>query len=156
MSRRRFWPPEKVLVGRSAQSASSSAVMSSAARCCGSRLGHPVEPALDDQLGAAGDLGRAAAFLADVADLVAHLGGVVQEVEARDGRLAAGRWQQRREHAERRRLARAVGPEEAEDLALLDVEVDSGDGFDGALARLEGLSQIVGLDHGVSSLVVLR
>ena len=36
--------------------------------------------------------------------------------------------QQRREHPQRRRLARAVGPEEADDLALGDVEVDAVDG----------------------------
>ena len=36
--------------------------------------------------------------------------------------------QQRGEHLERRRLARAVRADEAEDLALLDLELDAGDG----------------------------
>ena len=47
----------------------------------------PVEPSLHDQLGAPRDLGCAAALLAHVADLVAHLGRVVQEVEPGDRRL---------------------------------------------------------------------
>ena len=43
--------------------------------------------------------------------------------------LPAGGAQQRDEHAHRRRLARAVGPEEAVDLARRDLEVDAVDGL---------------------------
>ena len=47
-------------------------------------------------------------------------------------RPADGR-QQRREHVHGRRLARAVGAEEAVDLARADLEVDAVDGLDAAL-----------------------
>ena len=58
--------------------------------------------------------------------------------------------QQGREHPQGRGLACPVGPEEAEDLARADFEVDAAHGLDGlALAAgLETASQIVGLDDG--------
>ena len=43
-------------------------------------------------------------------------------------RVAGGGHEQRREHLQGGRLAGAVRPDQAEDLALLDLEVDAGDG----------------------------
>ena len=61
------------------------------------------------------------------ADRRAHPRPFGDDVEAADPRDAAGRRQQRRQHQHRRRLAGAVGPEEAVDLARLDLEVDAVD-----------------------------
>ena len=54
------------------------------------------------------------------ADRRAHRGALADDVVARHARRARGRRQQRGEHQHRRRLARAVGPEEAVDLAGRD------------------------------------
>ena len=53
---------------------------------------------------------------------------------------AAGRVDERAEHLDRRRLAGAVGAEEAEDLAARDLEVDPAHGFDLAVALGEASS----------------
>jgi len=54
--------------------------------------------------------------------------------------FAAGRIEQAREHLQRRRLARTIRPQEADDLAGLDVERDRLDCMDFArLATDEGL-----------------
>ena len=92
---------------------------------------HAVQAALHDQLPASGDLRVAAPLLADVADPLAHPAGLAEQVAAGNGRPAAGDREQGGEHPERRRLAGAVGAEEAEGLASLDVEVDAGDRLDG-------------------------
>jgi len=87
------------------------------------------------------------------ADHPAHLGALAGHVEARDGRrLARGR-QQRREHEHRRGLARAVGAEEAVDLARGDVEVDPLNGLDAALElALEAADRdAVALAHDAAS-----
>ena len=60
------------------------------------------------------------------------------------------------EDADGRRLAGAVGPQQAEDGALLDREAHA---VEGAHVTAEGLSQIVGLDgvgHGEASLLRFR
>jgi hypothetical protein len=67
------------------------------------------------------------------ADVAAHVGAVGGDVEAGDGGAPGGGRQQRREHVHGGRLARAVGPEEAVDLAGGDLEVDAVDGVDVAL-----------------------
>ena len=67
------------------------------------------------------------------ADRGAHLRALLRDVVARDGGACRRRRQQRREDLDRRRLARAVGPEEAVDLAGRDVQVDAVDGADAAL-----------------------
>ena len=56
--------------------------------------------------------------------------GSVDDVEAGDRRAAARRCEQRAQHAHGGRLARAVGAEEAVDLAGRDVEVDAVHGLD--------------------------
>ena len=91
---------------------------------------HAVEPRLEDEL-AATRLGRiGGTALGHVADAAADLGGVARQVDARDPGVARRRADERREHAQRRRLAGAVGAEEAEDLAGADLEVDAAHGLD--------------------------
>ena len=63
--------------------------------------------------------------LRDHADRAAHVVRLLDDVEAADQRGAGGRRQQRDEHADQRRLARAVWPEQAENLAFLDGEADA-------------------------------
>ena len=60
---------------------------------------------------------------------------------------ALGRRQQPGQHLHRRRLAAAVGAEESEDLAALDLELDVVDGGEAA----EALGQPVRLDRGRSA-----
>jgi len=60
-------------------------------------------------------------------DEAAHLGTLMGDVEASHARAAGGRGQQGGEHEHGRRLAGAVGPQEAVDLARRDVEVDAVD-----------------------------
>ena len=57
-----------------------------------------------------------------------------RDVDAEDDRLAAVGRAQPLEDLDRRRLARTVRPEQAEDLARRDVEVDAVDGLDVAVA----------------------
>ena len=65
--------------------------------------------------------------------LPAHVGALGGDVEARHRRAARRGRQQRGEHVDGGRLAGAVGPEEAVDLARRDLEVDAVDGVDVAL-----------------------
>ena len=53
---------------------------------------------------------------------------VALDVVPEDGRAPGGRMEEAEEQADERRLAGAVGPEEAEDLALLDLDVEVGQG----------------------------
>ena len=68
---------------------------------------------------------------------------------AGDARAAAVGRQQRGQHAERRRLAGAVRPEQAEDLARLDRERDAVDGGDLAEPDDEVVDEDGGLDEDV-------
>jgi hypothetical protein len=68
--------------------------------------------------------------LGDVADACAHRGGLGQQVVARDGGPARAGAQQGGEHAQRRGLAGAVRPEEADQFTGFDVDVDAPDGVD--------------------------
>ena len=109
-------------------------------------LAHVEQSALDDELLAPGRAAVGTARLGDVADLAANLVGPVRHVEARDGRLAGRRRQERGEDAQGRRLARAVGPQETEDVACGDAERHTSHGFDGARLGLEGAAQVTRLD----------
>src|SRR5665213_4316929 len=100
----------------------------------GLALAHPVEAPLEHKLAAPRLDDVAAARLADVADAASHQASLGEQVGARDHGLTARRREQGREHAQRRRLARAVGAEEAEDLAVAHLEVDATHGLDGASA----------------------
>src|SRR6185503_7914905 len=66
------------------------------------------------------------------------------DVVAGDPGPASRRNQEAGEHADGRRLARPVGPQEAEDLARVDLEADVIDGDE----RSERTGQVKGLDDG--------
>ena len=91
-------------------------------------LRHVVELRVDQQVLADAELHVARHRLRDHADRSAHVVGLANDVEAVDDRRARRRRQQRRHHADERRLARAVRPEQTEDLALLDAEAHALDG----------------------------
>ena len=71
-----------------------------------------------------------------------RLGG---DVEPGEPRVPPGRRDRPGEHADRGRLARTVGPQEAEHLTGPDIEVHTGDCFD---AAREDLAQASDLDRG--------
>ena len=73
------------------------------------------------------------------------------DVVAGDTRAAGGRLRQRAEHVDRRRLAGAVGAEEAEDLAGGDVEIETPRT---ASIVAEGLAQVVDLIADFDSVTV--
>ena len=79
--------------------------------------------------------------LGDVADAGAHREASRADVEAGHERASLGRRQQRREHADHRRLAGPVRPEQAEHLAGGDREGDAADGFELAEADDEVVDQ---------------
>jgi hypothetical protein len=85
------------------------------------RARHAVELREDDQVLFDAQLGVARHRLRDHADGAAHAVGLLGDVESADAGHAAGRRQQRRQHADQRRLAGAVRSEQAEDFALLHV-----------------------------------
>ncbi len=107
-------------------------------------LRKPVERRLQPQQLAAGHQRVERRLLQGDADLAADGRRVVDDVEAGDPRRAAGRPQQRRQHPHGGRLAGPVRAEEGEDLALGDLEVDSGDGGD---AALEAPLQVLDFDR---------
>jgi hypothetical protein len=102
--------------------------------------------AIRSQLRPAHDLAVRAAGLPHVADPLAHLGLLPKEIEPGNPCRAPAGPQEGGQHAQRRRLARAIGSQEAEDLARGDGQVDSGDGLDDPLAGLEDASQTAGFD----------
>ena len=71
--------------------------------------------------------------------------GVRPHVDAADRRPAAGGDDAGREHADGRGLPRAVGPPQAEDLALVHLEVEPVDGAE--IARVD-LGERIGSDDG--------
>jgi hypothetical protein len=76
------------------------------------------------------------------ADRLANAVCVFRDVKAVDDRGARRRHQQCGHHADERRLARPVRPEQAEDLAFVDVE---GDAFD-RLEVAEFLDDVANVD----------
>src|SRR5215218_193850 len=68
---------------------------------------------------------EAAVTAEDVADPAAHLTCVVDDVVPQDPGAARRRDQQGDQHLDGRRLAGSVGPEQPEELASLDGEVDA-------------------------------
>src|SRR5260221_584525 len=81
-------------------------------------------------------------LVGQVADVALERDRVGVAVAAEDRRAARARAQQAHEQADRRRLARAVRPEEAHDLAALDAQGEPAHGRLGA----ERLREIDGLD----------
>src|SRR5262249_26304975 len=94
-----------------------------------------------------GHLGVERNGLGEVADAAADLERLLEDVEAGDldgavrGRHVAG------DHAHRRRLARAVRPEEAEHFAPVDPERDVVDGDRVAVV----FGEVFDLDHGLDA-----
>jgi len=82
------------------------------------------------------------------AEPMAHGFRIARGVDAVDTHIARIRLHERIEHAQRRRLARAVRPEQARDLA---VARDEADAFD-RLHRAERLVEAGRLDHGPAPL----
>src|SRR5450756_64220 len=76
------------------------------------------------------------------------------QVDPGDGRLAAGGGQEGREHAQGGGLAGPVRAQEADDLAGVDVEVDTAHGVDVALTVVEGSGQAASMDHVWSPFVL--
>ena len=108
-------------------------------------LRKPVEGGLQPQQLAAGHQRIQRRLLEGDADLAADRRRVVDDVEAGDPRRAAGRPQQRRQHPHGGGLAGPIRAEEGEDLALGNLEVDSGDRGD---APLEAPLQVLDFDRG--------
>src|SRR5687768_15590258 len=78
------------------------------------------------------------------ADAVANPIRVAGHVDARHRCTAGGDRQKRREHPHRRRLAGAIRAEKAEDLAWLNLEIDSANSLDGIVAAPICLDQVRG------------
>jgi hypothetical protein len=91
-----------------------------------------------------------AAGLADIADPPAHQAPLGAQVRTRNRRLPTRRHEQRGQHPQGGRLAGAIGSEEAEDLAVAHLEVNTRDGLHGASrARVEGAPERSGADGDV-------
>jgi hypothetical protein len=60
-------------------------------------------------------------------DLLAERGGIFDHIQSQYRRRSTVRLEQRREHADERGLAGAVGPEQTENRAAPDVEIDAGE-----------------------------
>ena len=95
-----------------------------------------------------GELAIERELLRHVADALPGRGAGVAQIDAGDAQRAAAGRQQTAEHAERGRLAGPVGPEQAEDLAAVDLEADMIDGGE----RAELPDEIVDLDDRFVSL----
>ena len=108
-------------------------------------LGQAVQRGLQAHVLARGQERVERGLLQRGADVLAHLRAVRAHLVAGHARRALVGRQQRGEHQHGGGLARAVGAEEAVDLARLHVEVDA---VDGARALLELLDEALDLDRG--------
>ena len=86
-----------------------------------------IEVFLDLHLGVERDV------LRQIAEIVADLLGLVEDVEAVDARPAAGRREVAGQDLERGRFPRPIGTEESDDLPLLHLKTDPIDGPDRAV-----------------------
>ena len=102
-----------------------------------------VEPGRQIEVLAAGERAVRRQELGDVADPATDETRLAHDVEPRDLGVAAGRGQERDQHLDGRRLARAVGTEQSEDL-VVDGQVEMVDRED----VVEASAQVVGLDGG--------
>ncbi len=93
-------------------------------RCRRRAPGDAEQPRVNPDILGAGKLGIAGHILRNDADAAAHRVGIADDVVSGHHRRAAGGRNQRGEHADERAFARAVGSEQAEDLAALHREAD--------------------------------
>jgi len=89
---------------------------------------HAEEATEDEQVLAHGQLHVQRLLLMYNADLATNLGAVEIWILAKDLQRSRGTWRDARDHAHGRRLPSTVRPEEAEELAVANVEVDAGHG----------------------------
>ena len=111
-----------------------------------SALRQRLERGLEPQVLPAGEERVEGRLLQRRADPRPHLRPLVDDVETGHARGARGRRKQRRQHVHGRRLAGAVGAEEAVNLARGNGEVDR---VDRARALLELADELLGLDRGL-------
>jgi len=109
---------------------------------------HPEEAAVEVEVLPDGQRAVERVRLRNDADQLLGHGRVANDVDTAHERSARGRDDARREHAGRGGLAGAVGPQEAEDLTLVDRQVHPVDRGDAA--RVD-LGQIDRLDHAAGS-----
>ena len=107
------------------------------------RARHAVQLREDDQVFHDAQLEIAGHRLRNDPDRAPHAVGLLHHVESVDDRGPRRRRQQRHEHADQGGLARAVRPEQPEDLALLDAKGDAVDGREVA----ELLDKVVDVDR---------
>ena len=111
------------------------------------RIGHPALVDAAAQVGEVaqqlrpGEVGVEGVLGWHVADVPPDLDAVGHAVEAQDGGATPRREDEVQERPDGRRLAGAVGPEEAEDLAALDLQVEVLDGMDVAVVLGQALRQ---------------
>ena len=96
--------------------------------------GHAVELGVDAEVLLDGEVGVAGERLGNDADHAAHLVGIFGNVVASYDRFPAGQRNERGHHADEGAFARAVGAEQAEDLAFGDAEADAADRLEVAVA----------------------
>jgi hypothetical protein len=101
--------------------------------------GEALDPPLEHEVLSPGRLAVDARLLRDVADRAADAVRLPDRVVAGDERAAGVRLRQRRQHADGRRLARAVRAEQAEDLAAAHGERHAREGLDLPVALLQPL-----------------
>jgi hypothetical protein len=111
--------------------------------------GEAEQPSLQDEQLAPGLARVEPGLLQRHADAPPHRVGLLRDVHASHAGGSRRDRQQRRQHAHRRRLPRAVRPQEAEDLACLDPQVDPSNRLDDSRPAVVLLDQRLGL-HGSS------
>ena len=109
----------------------------------GHLLGHAVQLGVEAQVLRGRQVHVERRVLEHQTDVAANVEPLGDDVVAGDRRRPGRRLGKRAQHLDRRRLAGAVGPEEAEDLPRLDVEGDPVDGGEVAVS----LDQPVDLDR---------
>ena len=128
MSRRRRMPPEYVRTGRSAASVSSKAPSSSVGARRDLRRLHLAQDAHHLEVLAAGEVGVDGGVLPGEPDPATHGVGLLDHVVAQHLGSAFIGIEHRGQHPHHGRLAGAVGPQQSEHRAGLDLEVDPVEG----------------------------
>ena len=110
-------PPENVLTRLERRSHSPTISITWRMPPATRRARHPVQLGVQAQVLLGRQIAVERRVLEDEADVAPHVVAFAHDVVPGDVRRAAARPHERAEHADRRRLARPVGPEEAERLA---------------------------------------